>query len=215
MNNNKDKFQVIALCEKFLCRFCETLKGCDREYRETVVKDLYMDIKKMMCYIQFANDRLKRGSKKRLELQAEAIQISDNLLTMLDSVCRLCKTGSKKQAALDKDLCYIHDKLKNWYASDQNAHVQYLQKQMMDVQKKFRESVDYYNRINEWCTLHPTEKNNEALEQSKSYCRAQKAAYDTLKAEYDKANGELSKMTSIDYTLMGQVLKEIESGKVK
>jgi hypothetical protein len=215
MNNNKDKFQVISLCEKFLCRFCETLKGCDREYRETVVKDLYMDIKKMMCYIQYANDRLKRGSKKRLELQAEAIQISDNLLTMLDSVCRLCKTGAKKQAALDKDLCYIRDKLKNWYASDQNAHVQYLQKQMMDVQKKFRESVDYYNRINEWCTLHPTEKNNEALEQSKSYCRAQKAAYDALKAEYDKANGELSKMTSIDYTLMGQVLKEIESGKVK
>ena len=215
MNNNKDKFQIISLCEKFLCRFCETLKGCDREYRETVVKDLYMDIKKMMCYIRYANDRLKRGSKKRLELQVEAMHISDNLLTMLDSVCRLCKTGAKKQAALDKDLCYIHDKLKNWYASDQNAHVQYLQKQMMDVQKKFRESVDYYNRINEWCTLHPTEKNNEALEQSKSYCRAQKAAYDALKAEYDKANGELSKMTSIDYTLMGQVLKEIESGKVK
>ena len=213
MNNNKDKFQVIALCEKFLCRFCETLKGCDREYRETVVKDLYMDIKKMMCYIQYANDRLKRGSKKRLELQAEAIQISDNLLTMLDSVCRLCKTGAKKQAALDKDLCYIRDKLKNWYVSDYNAHTQYLQKQLVEEQKKFRESVDYYYKINEWCKSHPTEKNNEALEQSKSYCRAKKASYDAIKSEYDKANEKLLNMSSIGYTLMGQVLKEIESGK--
>ena len=65
MNDNKNKFLIITLCEKFLCRFCETLKGCDKEYRETIVRDLYLDIKKLMCTVQYANDRLKRGSPKR------------------------------------------------------------------------------------------------------------------------------------------------------
>ena len=88
-----------------------------------------------------------------------------------------------------------------------------VKKQLVEEQKKFRESVDYYYKINEWCKSHPTEKNNEALEQSKSYCRAKKASYDAIKSEYDKANEKLLNMSSIGYTLMGQVLKEIESGK--
>lgn len=211
MNNSKDKFQIITLCEKFLCRFCETLKGCDKEYRETIVRDLYLDIKKLMCTVQYANDRLKRGSPKRLELQYSALQTAENLITMLDSVCRLCRTGAKKQAALVKDLCLIRDKLSNWYTSDLGSHNQYLLNQYTKVREEFNKSKDIYYKINDWCKKNPSEKNREALEQSKSYCRALKDKLVEAKAAYDRSTAKLSENASTDYTLMGQVLKEIET----
>lgn len=69
MNDNKNKFLIITLCEKFLCRFCETLKGCDKEYRETIVRDLYLDIKKLMCTV--VKRQIVAGANRRL-FRAEA-----------------------------------------------------------------------------------------------------------------------------------------------
>lgn len=213
MNDNKNKFLIITLCEKFLCRFCETLKGCDKEYRETIVRDLYLDIKKLMCTVQYANDRLKRGSPKRLELQYSALRTSEDLITMLDSVCRLCRTGAKKQAALDKDLCIIRDKLSNWYTSDLSSHNQYLLNQYTKAGEEFKKSKDIYCKINDWYLKDPSEKNREALEQSKSYCRAMQNKFIESKAAYDRSTAKLSESASTDYTIMGQVLKEIETDK--
>lgn len=56
MGNKKNTFKLLNQATTFYYAFCQAFKGCDRAYRDTVVRDSRKDTEKLVNLIKKASD---------------------------------------------------------------------------------------------------------------------------------------------------------------
>ena len=188
------EFRIASDCGKFLYALCEAMKNADRQYRDGIIKDIRQKTEEMMYLVDRAN-HLKAGS------------------IPLDPACRLAYTGTKKQGMLEKILENIKQPLYNWYVSDLKKKASYDEQAYRKAVSDYKEALKNEETIKGYGKRHPGEKASEALDMAESLSRVRYEQMTEARQRFDKAQGDLySKMTK-DYTLLADVLKEIEEEK--
>ena len=206
------EFRIASDCGKFLYALCEAMKNADRQYRDGIIKDIRQKTEEMMYLLDRAN-RLKAGSIPRLQAQYRAVGLRDEIQTLLDPACRLAYTGTKKQGMLEKMLENLKQPLYNWYVSDLKKKASYDEQAYRKAVSDYKEALKNEEAIKGYGKRHPGEKASEALDMAESLSRVRYEQMTEARQRFDKAQGDLySKMTK-DYTLLADVLKEIEEEK--
>lgn len=209
----KHEFRLTADCGRFLYVLCEALKNACRQYGDGIVKDIRTKAEDLMFLIDRAN-QMEAGSVPRLQSQYKAIALRDEIQLLLDPACRLAEAGIKKQGQLERMIENIKQPLRNWYISDLKKRAEYAEQTYRKAVKNYKQAAEDEKAVKNYSDKHPSERIMEALDMAESLSRVRYEQMTEARQRFDKAQGDLySKMTK-DYTLLADVLKEIEEEKV-
>lgn len=214
MSYAKD-FRLIKQCQIFCADIIDIEGNADKRYKFSICQDMRHMAENVVHLVRRAND-LPAGTGKRIEMQDEIIGILEDIKDLIWVSGKLLAIGVKREAYIESSLEKLQGMIRNWSEVDQKKHVEFCLKQYKNKAWEYQNSKDVYKTVSEYNKLHPTEKNQTALEESMARCRNAQAAYKEAKAEYDASVAKLRETQSKfnkDDSVLAEVLKEIKNAK--
>ena len=208
----RSEFKLIRDCQKLYKEICATQATSDKNYRYTICADLRRLSSNLIHVVRKAND-LRAGTKERIELQENALEILERIKDIAPVVGELIKMGVAREAQIELSVDNIRLPLRRWMEYDQRLQVKTMASFLQEKEAALSLAKQDLQLLEEFSRDHNEQRINDALTEARARVRILESEHRVAIEGYDRAlsrHQETRRRIGVQGNLLDEVLRDIK-----